>query len=76
MYASVTSCSSRCARRSAARRALGRGRGAGARVLRIAPGRRERAGVETVLRWIVAEMVVRPSRSSYTESEEPSGSED
>ena len=75
MYASVTSCSSRCARRSAARRALGRGRGR-SRCVRVAPGRRERAGVETVLRWIVAEMVVRPSLSSYTESEEASGSED
>jgi hypothetical protein len=75
MYASVTSCSSRCARRSAARRALGRAREV-VRVLRVAPGRRERAGVETGLRWIVAEMVVRPSLSSYTESEEASGSED
>jgi hypothetical protein len=45
-------------------------------VLRAMPGRREIAGVETVLRWSVAEMVVLPSLSSYTESEEPSVSED
>jgi len=96
----VTSCSSRWARRSAARIALGRGaasacggrataarralgRGAAiatraarraAAALRAEPARRERAGVETVLRWIVAEMAVRPSRLSYTESEEASGS--
>jgi len=69
--------------------ALGRGAGApvrcatprralerGAVAPRTPPGRRERAGVETVVRWIVAEMVVRPSRSSYTESEEASGSQD
>jgi hypothetical protein len=57
--------------------ALGRGRGAVARVtLRALPGRREIAGAGTVLRWIVAEMVVLPSLRSYTESEEPSGSED
>ena len=57
--------------------ALGRGRGVVARVaLRTVPGRRESAGVGTVLRWIVAEMVVLPSLWSYTESEEPSGSED
>ena len=73
----MTSCSSRCARRSEARFALGRGRGVVARVaLRTVPGRREIAGVGTVLRWIVAEMVVLPSLWSYTESEEPSGSED
>jgi hypothetical protein len=50
---------------------------AGARrpVLRVAPGRRARMGLGTVLRWIVAEMVVLPSRLSYTESEEPSVSE-
>ena len=51
-------------------------RGAVVRRAADPPGRRERAGVETVLRWIVAEMVVLPSLSSYTESEEPSGSED
>jgi hypothetical protein len=44
-------------------------------VLRVAPGRRARIGLDTVLRWIVAEMVVLPSLSSYTESEEPSVSE-
>jgi len=31
------------------------------RVLRATPGRRERAGVEMVLRWIVAEMALLPS---------------
>ena len=60
--------------------ALGRDSGAVARVARVAlrtvPGRREIAGAGTVLRWIVAEMVVLPSLRSYTESEEPSGSED
>jgi hypothetical protein len=45
-------------------------------VLRIALGRRARIGLDRVVRWIVAEMVLRPSRLSYTESEEPSGSED
>jgi hypothetical protein len=44
-------------------------------LLRAGPGRREILGVETVLRWSVEEMVVLPSRSSYTESEEPSVSE-
>ena len=53
----------------AVRRALGAARGRPARG--GGPGERV---VETVLRWIVAEMVVRPSLSSYTESEEASGS--
>ena len=39
------------------------------RALRIPPGRREREGEEMVLRWIVAEMVVRPSLSAYSDSE-------
>jgi len=57
--------------------ALERDRGAVARLaLRTVPGRREIAEAGTVLRWIVAEMVVLPSLWSYTESEEPSGSED
>ena len=72
----MTSCSSRWARRSEARFALGRGRVVARVVLRTVPGRREIAGAGTVLRWIVAEMVVLPSLRSYTESEEPSGSED
>jgi hypothetical protein len=47
-----------------------------ATLLRAVRAARRERGFETGLRWIVAEMVVRPSLSSYTESEEPSGSKD